>query len=257
MPKIIFILSIIFSLCDAYSNDNPKASKDRLVDINTNICYHIYDPYEKFNRTMFTFNETLDNTILKPAVSAYNKTVPSWGRTRIRSFFINLMSPLTFLNNLLQGNPDAAAKTFFRFMINSTFGILGTIDYAKDFELYQNPQHFGDTFAHYGANYGAYLVLPFVGPSTVRSTVGMPFDAVLNPISLELNKEEMITAYLGNKFTARADILDFTSSLEASSLDYYAQVRSMYIQYVAKSNPKCQSATQVDYTIYNNYDDED
>ncbi|MEQ9115600.1 MAG: VacJ family lipoprotein [Rickettsiales bacterium] len=254
MHKIILSFLIFFST-SAYSDDESGTSSKE-IDVNKEICYQVYDPYESFNRATFTFNDTLDQTILKPAATLYNKAVPSWGRDRVRSFFVNLASPLTFLNNLLQGDPDAAAKTFFRFMINSTFGILGTIDYAKDFGLYQNPQKFGDTFARYGANYGAYLVLPFIGSTDVRSAVGIPFDIALNPSRVVLNNKEMLAAYLGARFTGRAEILDYTSSLQASSLDYYAQIRSMYTQYAAKRNPRCAKSTQIDYTLYNDDSEE-
>ncbi len=218
-------------------------------------CYNIYDPYEKFNRKVFTFNETLDRTIFSPMAKVYNKTLPSWGRARIRGIFTNLSAPLTFLNNVAQGEGNEAAKTFFRFFVNTIFGFFGAIDFAKDFGLYERPQNFGDTFAHYGANYGAYLVLPIIGPSSVRQTAAIPFDAAFNPLNLYLDSKEVLGVYIGDKFTLRADYVDITSSLEASSLDYYAQIRSIYIQYLAKKNPKCKNVYKVDQSIYDSYED--
>lgn len=254
MQKIIICFIVIFYSFNCLASKGQSVSykgyNKQQVDINKLLCYQVYDPYEKFNRAVFTINDTLDHTILIPISRMYNKAVPSWGRVRIRSFFTNLASPLTFINNLLQGNGDAAVKTFFRFMINSTFGLFGTLDFAKDFGLYQNPQTFGNTFASYGANYGAYLVLPILGPSTVRHTAGIPFDAVLNPLNLVFDGKEMWAIYGGERFTARAANLEDTNSLQDSSLDYYAKIRSMYIQYIAKHNPKCKKMVQIDYSIY-------
>lgn len=253
MQKIIFFIFLVFFTSPTLA-DNQDSNKVK-IDINKPLCYQVYDPYEKFNRAMFIFNDTLDNTILKPIAKAYNKTVPSWGRARIRGFFTNLSSPLTFLNNIFQGKPNAAAKTFFRFLINSTFGIGGTLDFAKDFGLYENTQVFGNTLARYGANYGAYLVLPFIGPSSIRQAVGMPFDMALNPLNLILDRDQMLVIYAGEKFTTRAEYVDLTSSLQASSLDYYAQVRSIYIQYIARHNPLCKQVNHIDYSIYEDYEE--
>lgn len=250
MQKIVIVAFTLLILIGAEAQTNSNSKTKKTIDLDAPLCYQVHDPFENINRKIFVFNDTLDNTILKPMAQVYNKTVPSWGRSRIRGFFTNLLSPLTFINNLLQGDPDAAAKTFFRFVVNSTFGILGTVDFAKDFGLYSRPQNFGDTFARYGANYGAYLVLPFFGPSSVRQTAAIPFDIYLNPLQIAFDGTERLAIFGGERFTAKAEYVDLTASLEASSLDYYAQVRSIYLQYIAKKNIRCKKIQQVDYSKY-------
>lgn len=202
-------------------------------------CYEIVDPYEKFNRAMFEVNLTLDHTILKPITSAYNKAVPSWGRDRVSNFVSNLKSPLTLVNNIAQGNGGDAHRTFWRFFINTTFGLGGLLDFASGFGLPEKQQTFGDTFAHYGADYGAYLMIPIIGPTTVRDGTGKIYDLLLDPLNLELNTKDRLVLYTANTINKRSEYLDLSNSLEESSIDYYAAIRSMYIQYLAKQNPNC------------------
>lgn len=203
-------------------------------------CYEIVDPYEKFNRTMFAINLTLDKTILVPVSTLYDKSVPSWGKDRINSFFGNLKAPLTFLNNVVQKEGMDAHRTFWRFLINSTFGIGGLFDIAGGFGLVERQQSFGDTFAHYGVHYGAYLMLPIIGPSTVRDGAGKAYDLILDPLNLVIsNNRQKLYYYSASTINKRADLLDLSNSLEESSIDYYAAVRSMYIQYLAKRNKNC------------------
>jgi phospholipid-binding lipoprotein MlaA len=242
MHKIILtLIAIVFF--NSYSYAIPLTGYDGK-------CYEIVDPYEKFNRAMFEVNLTLDHTILRPVSSLYKKSVPSWGRDRVSNFLSNLQLPLTLVNNIAQGDSNSGFKTFWRFFINTTFGLGGLLDFATDLDLPYNPQVFGDTFARYGANYGAYLMLPIIGPATVRDGAGKVYDTVINPVNWMLTRDQFYVLYGANMIDTRAQFLDTTNNLEESSLDYYAQIRSMYIQYKAKKNPRCQ-AQAIDYNMYN------
>lgn len=248
--KIIQLMFITISMCIGSAYAQARNSE------NNGQCYEVVDSYEKFNRAMFQLDLTLDHTILKPVSTLYKKTVPSWGRDRVRNFIGNLKSPLTLLNNVAQGDSKSAFRTFWRFTINSTFGIGGLLDFASGFGLTENSQTFGDTFASYGADYGSYLVLPIIGPSSIRDAAGKVYDIVLDPLNLVLNYPERTGVFVASTISNRADYLDLSNSLEESSLDYYAQVRSMYLQYRAKKNIACKNK-QIDYNVdYNMYNEE-
>ena len=243
--KIIQLLMIItISLCTNSAYAQARNSQ------NNGQCYEVVDSYEKFNRAMFEVDLTLDHTILKPISIMYKETVPSWGRDRVRNFIGNLKSPLTLLNNAAQGDSNSAFRTFWRFAINSTFGLGGLLDFASGFGLTENSQTFGDTFAYYGASYGSYLVLPIIGPSTIRDAAGKVYDITLDPLNLVLNYKEQAGIFVASTVSNRTDYLDLSDSLEKSSLDYYAQVRSMYLQHRAKKNLACENR-QIDYDVYN------
>lgn len=244
--KIISALSLIGLLFigQAQAQDGTKSNSY------DGQCYEIVDPYEHFNRAMFQVNLTLDHTILQPASLFYKKTIPTWGRERVSNFVGNLKSPLTLMNNFIQGDIDAAGKTFWRFFINSTFGIGGLVDFAGGFGLTEDQQTFGDSFAHYGVYYGAYLMLPIIGPTTVRDGSGKVFDVTLDPTNLVFTRNEQIAISATNTLVKRTEYLDLSNTLEETSLDYYAAVRSMYIQYRAKRTPGCKPPT-IDYNMYN------
>ncbi len=216
---------------------------------NNGQCYEVVDRYEKFNRAMFEIDLTLDHTILKPISQMYRGSVPGWGRDRIKSFVENLRAPLTLLNNTLQGDSPAAFATFWRMAINSTIGIGGLFDFASGFGLKERQQVFADTFTHYGAKYGSYMVLPILGPSTITDGTGLAFNAALNPTNLVFRFPTQVEIYAASTIINRAEFIELTNSLEESSLDYYAQIRSMYIQYRAKNNPACKSQ-EIDYNMY-------
>ncbi len=240
--KLIMISAVALYTSSAYA----RASNSE----NNGQCYEVVDRYERFNRAMFELDLTLDHTILKPISTMYKDGVPSWGRDRVTNFIGNLRSPLTLLNNTLQGDSTSAFRTFWRFAINSSIGLGGLLDFASGFGLTDKPQAFGDTFAYYGARYGSYLVLPILGPSTTRDAAGKVYDIVLDPINLVLTEREQIGLFVAATVSKRTDYLDITNSLEESSLDYYAQLRSMYLQYRAKNNPACKDK-QIDYDMYN------
>lgn len=143
---------------------------------------HPDDPWEGFNRRVFAFNDALDRAILKPVAQGYRTVTPQPVQTGVGNFFSNLGEVRTALNSLLQGKPGNAGIATSRFLINTTIGIGGLWDFATHMEITGRDEDFGQTLAVWGVPEGPYLVLPLLGPSTVRDTSGLPVDMVTYPI---------------------------------------------------------------------------
>ncbi len=141
------------------------------------------DPYEDFNRSMLAFNLAVDDAVLEPAAKGYSAVTPQWGRDRVSDFFQNLGEPLTFVNEILQGNPDGAATTGLRFTVNSTIGLAGLFDIASSEGIERNDEDFGQTLAVWGVDSGPYLVMPFLGPTNPRDLVGFAADRAASPLN--------------------------------------------------------------------------
>lgn len=148
----------------------------------------IYDPLEPFNRRMYYFNAVVDEYVLLPALDTYQTVVPDPARTGVSNFFQNLDEINTLVNTILQGKPREAAVTLTRFLVNSTVGLAGLFDPATALGLPRQNESFGQTLGVYGIETGPYLVLPFFGPATVRSSVGLgaglALDTTIDPLSL-------------------------------------------------------------------------
>lgn len=142
-----------------------------------------WDPFEPFNRAIFTFNEKLDEWVLKPVARGYDWLLPNPVKTGVGNFFSNLLEPRTVVNDLLQGKLTRSARDTGRFVVNSTFGILGIFDVAKHLGLEPQPEDFGQTFAVWGAGEGPYFVWPVIGPRSLRDTFGFGFDWAINPVN--------------------------------------------------------------------------
>jgi len=199
----------------------------------------VKDCFETFNRATFTLNQGLDKAILKPVAKAY-RSLPSPVRTGTSNVLVNLSSLITIPNNILQGDLKTAGVNTGRFVVNTTIGILGVFDVAKKmgFAKYVK-EDYGQTLGVWGVGAGCYVVLPVLGPSTVRDTTGS-FINVLGGdpwynISTHGNNEYldksdyMLTkALTGVDF--RAKNIDSFDNLEKNSMDFYASVRSLYLQ---------------------------
>jgi phospholipid-binding lipoprotein MlaA len=188
------------------------------------------DPYEGFNRAMFTFNDTVDTYALKPAATAYHNVLPSFMQTGVNNFFGNLADAWTGVNNLLQGHGEAGLSDVTRFALNSTLGIVGLFDIASEAGLPKHKEDFGQTLGTWGVPSGPYLMLPLLGPSTVRDAVVLPIDVKGD---LWAYKEPV---YIRNTGTAlriidqRANLLDASTLLEDAALDRYEFIRDSYLQ---------------------------
>jgi len=190
------------------------------------------DPLEPMNRAAFTFNENLDQYLVKPAAEAYKFVMPDVARRGVTNFFSNIGDIFVAANNLLQGKPKEATSDIGRFLVNSTIGILGLFDVATDIGLDKHAEDFGQTMGVWGVSDGPYVVLPFFGPSTARDTVGLAVDLktdfVLN--TNQLNSEEKLGVTALRVLDRRANLLDAGQLLEDAAFDKYSFLRDSYLQ---------------------------
>jgi phospholipid-binding lipoprotein MlaA len=192
------------------------------------------DPLETVNRGVYQFNDVADNAVFKPAAKVYKAVTPSPIRKGINNFFNNLRSITTVVNDILQLKFAHAFTDAGRFVINSTFGLAGFIDVASMDDIPTHTEDFGQTLGHWGVGNGAYLVWPFIGPSTVRDTTGFVVDITsTDPVTYTHNIGEI---RLHNQLRAmqfldkRTELLDAKDIVDDASLDAYAFTRDAYLQ---------------------------
>jgi phospholipid-binding lipoprotein MlaA len=188
------------------------------------------DPYEPLNRGVFEFNLVLDKAILKPAAFVYKEAVPDTIRNMIRNFLDNLRTPIVLANDVLQGEFERAGTTLIRFAMNSSFGILGIADIAGDMGFQGHDEDFGQTMAVWGVEDGPYLMLPIIGPSNPRDTIGFLVDFLFDPFTYYADTEYRIGRVAMRAVDTRARRYDTINELERTSLDFYAAVRSLHRQ---------------------------
>jgi phospholipid-binding lipoprotein MlaA len=194
------------------------------------------DPYEGFNRGVWAFNDAVDTVAIKPAATVYRTITPVPARRGISRIFSNLGEPYNFLNNLLQGKPGRALNSLGRFVVNSTIGVGGLADHATDLGLKETREDFGQTLARHGARNSAYLVLPLLGPSTVRDGIGTAVQFAFDPTQAGL--QEAGVSSTGRLAVTGTRLIDTRSQLIEggvdalldSSTDPYATARSAYFQ---------------------------
>jgi len=190
----------------------------------------VSDPLEPVNRAIYTFNDYLDRGVLKPVAKKYAEYVPDTARTGVRNVYNNFFEPLTIVNDVLQGKGHQAASDTMRFGFNTIFGVLGLVDVSTGRELEHNKEDFGQTFAVWGFGEGWYIVLPLLGPSNVRDTVGLIPATRLQPMGYIDDTTLKYSAYALFFVSRRADLLSATKVLDAAALDPYLQVREVYRQ---------------------------
>ncbi len=185
------------------------------------------DPWEGFNRGVYSFNENVDKVLFDPIGNAYNKVMPDFLNTGISNFFSNLNQIPAIANALLQLKFDKAVNDFVRFFINSTWGLLGFNDLLGS-SLPSGEEDFGQTLAHWGVSPGPYFVVPFFGPSTIRDTVGFAADGFLNPVQY-LDSDELRAGLLSlNYVDFKADLLSAVDLLEEAALDKYEFTKNAF-----------------------------
>jgi len=188
------------------------------------------DPLEPYNRAMYKFNQATDDAIIKPVAEGYKKITPEPVDRGVTNFFNNLADVNSAVNNLLQFKLSRAGSDVGRLAVNSTVGMLGFFDVATNMGLPSYKEDFGQTLGYWGAEPSPFLVLPFFGPSTLRDTIGLGGDTVVNPLShIEKN-----TAYWGavgvRVIDQRADLLTAGKILEEAALDPYIFLRDAFLQ---------------------------
>jgi phospholipid-binding lipoprotein MlaA len=198
----------------------------------------VWDPLETPNRFLFALNKTLDTFILRPVAVTYRDLTPNGVQRGTRNVLNNLGEPVTAFNELAQGEATRAVQTVARFLINSTIGILGIFDVAKDFGLPHTKEDFGQTIGVWAKappeDGGPYLVLPLVGPSNARDAVGLLVDYLVDPFRIaaeHFDVEWLLYARGGlEAVDGRSRTLQALDDLEKNSVDYYSAVRSAYTQ---------------------------
>ena len=188
------------------------------------------DPLEPLNRAIFGFNEAFDQVLMKPVAEGYHAVLPELVRIGVTNFFSNIEDVWIAANNLLQGKPESALQDVMRVAINTVIGLGGLIDVASDAGLDKHNEDFGQTLGYWGLGDGPYLVLPILGPSSLRDTVGLVGDIYAWPITYVKPPRSRNQLAGGRFLTHRAELLGTSKILETAALDPYEFLRDAYLQ---------------------------
>ena len=188
------------------------------------------DPFEEVNRVFFYVNGVFDFLVFEPVARFYRGFMPGDARQAVSRAFTNMAEPTVTANHLLQLNPDRAATSFGRFLLNSTVGAAGLFDVATDLGLEADDADFGQTLHHYGVDDGPYLVLPVFGPTTARDAVGFGVDGVIDPRSYLLALTPRAALAAGEGVVRREEVIDPVEFLVKHALDHYDAVRAWNYQ---------------------------
>jgi phospholipid-binding lipoprotein MlaA len=250
-PSPISRLFAVLALCVLAG---ACATRPPASDMNAVIAYEeANDPLEPFNRAMFKTDQALDKVVVRPIVKGYRAIVPEPGRRGIGNFLQNVRSPITFVHDVLQAEPERAGITFSRFVVNTFIGVLGLFDVATEMGLPYHSEDLGQTLAVWGVGDGPFIYAPLFGPSTLRDGTGFGVDAVfVDPLawySRGNNPHTWITwPILGGLIIDIKDKTMFaTDELKASSIDYYASLRSAYRQIRASEIRNGEAAPMDDF----------
>lgn len=218
---VLLVLALMLAGC---AGTGVRENADTVRDEET------WDPFEGFNRAMFTFNEKFDAWLLKPVAKGYDWLLPGPVKTGVGNFFSNLFQPAVAVNDLLQGKPADSGRDTGRFLLNSTVGLLGFIDVAKSVGLEPREEDWGQTFAVWGVGEGPYFVWPIIGPRYLRDTVGWGFDWVSHPVTY-LDPVPSWSARSLDIVDTRARLLPAEKVLDqAAGDDKYIFIREAYRQ---------------------------
>jgi len=185
------------------------------------------DPWEGINRPLYAFNQAFDGYIVRPITVTYNKAVPGFAKRGVSNFLDNLDDVNVIVNDLLQLKMNNAMRDSGRLLLNTTAGLGGLLDVASEVGLYKNYEDFGQTLGHWGVGAGGYMVLPFLGASTLRDTIGFIPDTLLNPIGWAHESEERAALFALDTVDTRLGYLAAESMITG---DEYEFVRNAYLQ---------------------------
>lgn len=191
---------------------------------------HPDDPFEPYNRSMTRFNEEVDAAILKPVATAYVDVTPTPVRTGVSNFFGNLADVWSFVNNVLQLRAEGAANSFMRVNVNTIFGLGGLLDVASELGIDRSRQDFGLTLGRWGVGAGPYVVLPILGPSTLRDTLAMPVDTRGNVVRHVDPVSARNSLYALRAVDTRANLLRAGAVIDSAALDKYSFTRDVFMQ---------------------------
>lgn len=213
---------LVAALAACASNPQKNASADNVAAIPEK------DPWEGFNRKVFTFNDTVDRFFLKPVAKSYRFVTPNFMETGVTNFFDNVAEVPNALNNVLQWKWSKVGNSTGRLLINTTVGIGGLLDVARHAGLpKQESESFGQTLSYWGVDQGPYVILPFLGPATMTDTVAMPADWFMDPFSYAENNEVRYGFKALDIVQTRAGLLDAEKLISG---DKYVFIREAYLQ---------------------------
>ena len=213
----VTLLAGVLTACAGTPNNDPKAS----AEVET-----ANDPFEVPNRFIFAFNVGLDQLVLQPVAVTYRDLMPDELKVPIGNFITNLFMPLSFLHAMLQGDFERAEQAASRFIASAPALFLSNPDPDRA-PVYEDA---GQTFGVWGASAGPYVMLPVLGPSSVRDTAGTIVDFFIDPLGIVLGSEATIGRGVSSAIVQRSRNIDQVRDLQRNSVDYYAAVRSLYGQ---------------------------
>lgn len=230
LPVSLPVLLVAIMLLSACATTRNGAERED-GDAATEEFHGRNDPFEPFNRAMYSFNETLDRYVMKPVATGYRAVTPRPVQRGVANFFGNLREPAVMINNALQGKFRHAASDLGRFLTNTTLGVFGLFDVATRLGLERNNEDFGQTLGVWGAGEGPFLVLPFFGPSNFRDGIGLYADHQMYPPAHLRDSSTRWQLYAIEAVDVRARLLDAGDILEqAAGEDPYVFVREAYRQ---------------------------
>lgn len=226
LHNLIFCNSLKFALFFPLLLVSPVSAED------------IDDPIEPFNRAIFSFNNAIDEYFFEPVAKGYDYVMPDSAQKGVSNFFRNLDTPIYLVSDLLQLKFEQAGTHTGRFLINSTIGVLGFMDVADDWGMSHHPEDIGSAFGNWGMGPGFYLVLPILGPSSLRDGVGFGFETFLSPTIAvtysdipQRNKNLILGGANSLRFiNIRSRLLEPIKSAKEASLDYYSFIKNSYQQ---------------------------
>ncbi len=245
---LVALVVPLLVLC-ACATKPPASNPDALAEYNeTN------DPLEPTNRVFYAINNGLDTVILKPVAEAYRYAVPEPVRNSIHNVLVNLGTPVTLGNDILEAKPRRAGDTLMRFVINSTVGVAGLFDVADKWGYHAHDSDFGITMALWGMPQGPFLFLPILGPSDPRDFAGFGVDLAMDPFTW-VGKGAAVTALKWSKTAiaavdARERVLDALDEIKKTALDPYATLRSLYRQHRASQIADTRNDTRATVPVW-------
>lgn len=237
LEKSSLLVAVIFCAGLLSACATPKSTLDGNAEITKKVDMGKdggidSDPLEPLNRGIFQFNHVIDGVLLEPIARGYDEIMPECGKVMVSNFVSNINEPVTFVNSVLQADATNSFSTLWRFMLNSTVGLGGLFDVAGAVGLENRETGFGDTFAIYGADAGAYLVLPILGPSNIRDGLGRVGDVFADPVSYT-NNSIFYSVVAVKTIDKRYHNLKLLEDIYKTSLDPYTTIRSGYTQHRA------------------------
>jgi phospholipid-binding lipoprotein MlaA len=191
---------------------------------------HPRDPLEPFNRGVYGFNDAVDRALFKPVATLYRDVTPVVIRNGVSNFFGNLEDAWSSINSLLQAKPQAAGSNFMRFSVNTLMGLGGVLDVAGSMRIERQREDFGQTLGWWGVPSGPYLVLPFLGPSTLRDTAAMPVDSRGDYFTYMNHIPTRNQVKVLDFVDTRTGLLSVSSALDEVALDRYSFTRDAFLQ---------------------------